>query len=156
MSELLSSPERNASLRATHNSVLLDYSRQRVTPNTMSLLSSLAKEASLNSKIQDFYQGSLINNTEKRAVLHHALRAPKTSKFTVGSSTKNVVDDVHEVLDKIYSFSRSIRDGSIKGVTGEKLTSVVSIGIGGSYLGPEFVYEALKCDEASSKAAQGI
>lgn len=97
--------------------------------------------------------GKHINVTEDRAVMHMALRAPEGMSMTVDGA--DVIPDVHKVLHQIRDFSNKVRDGSWKGVTGKPLTDVVSIGIGGSYLGPEFVYEALRKDEAGSAAADG-
>ena len=99
------------------------------------------------------FSGEKINVTENRAVLHVALRAAKGDKYKVDG--KDVVPEVHEVLDKIKDFTDAIRSGERKGATGKRLTDVVAIGIGGSYLGPEFVYEALRMDPKAKTAAEG-
>lgn len=97
--------------------------------------------------------GMKLNVTENRAVLHTALREPKEATVFVDGA--NVVPEVHKVLDKIHTFSDKVRNGEWVGSTGKKLTQLISIGIGGSYLGPEFVYEALRTDSDASKSAQG-
>ena len=122
--------------------IYLDYSRQQVTEKTMGLLFQLAKSQKLSEKIQDMANGVHLNSTEDRAVMHMALRAPASAKFEVDG--ENVVPKVHSVLERIESFANKIRNGTLLGVTGKPLTDVVSIGIGGSYLGPEFLAEALK------------
>ncbi len=100
------------------------------------------------------FSGKLINQTEGRAVLHTALRVPKgTPPILVGDT--NVVPEVHAVLDRIFDFARKIRSGESAGITGKPISNVVSIGIGGSYLGPEFVFEALKTDPAAAVEAKG-
>lgn len=98
-------------------------------------------------------KGEKLNITENRAVLHVALRAPENEVINVDG--KNVVPEVHQVLHKIEDFSKKVRDGEWKGVTGKKLTQLISIGIGGSYLGPEFVYESLRTDKDAAKEADG-
>lgn len=121
--------------------ILLDYSRQRVTTKTMELLFALAEKVGLRSKIEAMFSGENINMTEDRAVLHVALRAPRDAQVIVDG--KNVVPEVHEVLDKIKDFTEKVRSGEWKGATGKPLKDVVAIGIGGSYLGPEFIDVAL-------------
>ncbi len=98
-------------------------------------------------------KGDKLNTTEGRSVLHTALRAPKSSSLVVDGV--DVVKDVHAVLDNIEDFSNQVREGKRRGVTGKVLKNIISIGIGGSYLGPEFVYEALRCDATASAAAAG-
>lgn len=105
-------------------------------------LFALAEATGLKEKLAAMAAGEHINVTEDRAVMHVALRAKPDATFTVDG--KNVVPDVHAVLDRIRDFSDRVRSGAWKGVTGKPLTDIVSIGIGGSYLGPEFVFEALK------------
>jgi glucose-6-phosphate isomerase len=135
------------------HSMYLDYSRQQVTDETMGLLFKLAKSQNLTQKIQDMANGVHLNSTEDRAVMHMALRAPAGATFEVDG--ENVVPKVQSVLDRIESFANKVRGGQLLGVTGKPLTDVVSIGIGGSYLGPEFLAEALKTDSVASKASAG-
>lgn len=154
--ELLADAGRCASLVAEHDGIVLDYTRQKVTLETMKMLYQLADAAKLDEKIAAMAQGQHINKTEDRAVMHLALRAPKSASFIVDG--KDVVPDVHQVLDRIYAFADGIRSGNNPehlGATGKKLTNVISIGIGGSYLGPEFVFEALKTDPHGHSQAKG-
>jgi glucose-6-phosphate isomerase len=120
----------------------MDYSRHRITDETMRLLVALARESGLEERIQAMFSGEKINLTEKRAVLHTALRAPMDSKILVDGH--DVVPDVHEVLDKMADFTVRVRDGKWKGFTGKPIRNVINIGIGGSNLGPVMAYEALK------------
>ena len=122
--------------------LFLDYSKNRITDTTLKLLLQLAQECELRSKIDAMFSGEKINVTENRAVLHVALRAPKDAMIKVDG--KNVVPDVHAVLDKMAAFSNRIRSGEWKGHTGKRIRNVVNIGIGGSDLGPVMAYEALK------------
>ena len=151
--DLMKDADRCSKLTVTHGDITMDFSRENVTTETIDLLCGLAKEAKLEEKIAAMGAGAKINVTEGRAVGHMALRAPKDATFNVDG--KNVVPDVHAVLTKIKAFADKVRSGEWLGATGKKLTSVVSIGIGGSYLGPEFVFEALRTDETASAAAQG-
>ena len=122
--------------------LFLDYSKNRITDETMALLLRLADESHLRDRIDAMFRGDKINITEKRAVLHIALRAPKTETILVDG--KDVVPEVHAVLDQMASFSTRIRSGAWKGHTGKPIRNVVNIGIGGSDLGPVMAYEALK------------
>jgi glucose-6-phosphate isomerase len=122
--------------------LFLDYSKNRITNETVTLLLKLADEAGLRSRITAMFSGEKINVTENRAVLHIALRAPKRARILVEG--KNVVPDVHVVLDKMEGFSKRVRSGAWKGHTGKPIKNVVNIGIGGSDLGPVMAYEALK------------
>ena len=122
--------------------IYLDYSKNRITEKTMKLLVELAKESGLRARIDAMFRGDKINITENRAVLHVALRAPKTETIMVDG--KNVVPEVHAVLDKMSGFCNRIRSGEWKGHTGKRIKNVVNIGIGGSDLGPVMAYEALK------------
>lgn len=151
--DLLMDAERCASMVASHDGFMLDYSRQRLTKETVSALFDLAKRVGLRTKIASMLSGEKINSTEGRAVLHVALRAPKTASISVDGT--DVVPAVHEVLDKIKVFSERVRSGAWLGATGKPLTDVVAIGIGGSYLGPEFVFEALRMDSKAGAAASG-
>jgi glucose-6-phosphate isomerase len=156
--ELLKDESRNKKLclsfgRDAAHKILLDYSRQSVTLETMEKLFRLAKVCNLKEKIQALADGEKINTTENRPVLHMALRAKKGSSFYVDG--KNVMTNVHNVLDRIAIFAENVRCGKWLGASGKRLTNVVSIGIGGSYLGPEFLAEALKTDKSARLAASG-
>jgi glucose-6-phosphate isomerase len=122
--------------------LFLDYSKNRITNETIQLLLKLAAESGLKSRIKAMFSGQKINITENRAVLHIALRAPRGAKIFVDG--KNVVPEVHAVLDKMSAFSNRIRGGAWKGFTGKRIKNIVNIGIGGSDLGPVMAYEALK------------
>jgi glucose-6-phosphate isomerase len=120
----------------------LDYSKNRITDETLQLLLQLADESALRGRIEAMFHGDRINITENRAVLHVALRAPKGSSIIVDG--ENVVPEVHAVLDKMADFSNRVRSGAWKGYTGKRIRNVINIGIGGSDLGPVMAYEALK------------
>jgi len=120
----------------------LDYSKNRVTDETLKLLLQLAEDSGLPARIDAMFRGEKINVTEKRAVLHVALRAPKGASIVVDG--EDVVPKVHAVLDKMADFSDRVRSGAWKGHTGKRIRNVVNIGIGGSDLGPVMAYEALK------------
>ncbi|HEV3383479.1 MAG TPA: glucose-6-phosphate isomerase, partial [Gemmata sp.] len=120
----------------------LDYSKNRVTDETLRLLFQLAEESGLRARINTMFSGEKINITENRAVLHIALRAPKGTKILVDG--KDVVPEVHSVLDKMADFSNRVRSGEWKGYTGKRIRNVINIGIGGSDLGPVMAYEALR------------
>src|SRR5579883_1469628 len=122
--------------------LFLDYSKNRVTEDTLGLLVRLAEESGLRQRIDAMFRGDKINITENRAVLHVALRAPKESMILVDGV--NVVPEVHAVLDKMASFSDRIRSGEWKGHTGKAIRNIINIGIGGSDLGPVMAYEALR------------
>jgi len=119
-----------------------DYSKNRVTDETIELLLQLAGQSDLRGRIDAMFRGDKINITEQRAVLHVALRAPRGASILVDG--KNVVPDVHAVLDKMADFSNRVRSGAWKGHTGKKIRNIINIGIGGSDLGPVMAYEALK------------
>lgn len=121
---------------------LVDYSKNRITADTFSLLLDLAEEVKLKEAMASYFGGELINQTEGRAVLHTALRAKKNDKVYVDG--ENIVSEVYEVKEKIKSFSETVISGNKKGFTGKAFTDVVNIGIGGSDLGPAMVTEALK------------
>jgi len=122
--------------------IYLDYSKNRVTDETLKLLLQLAEESGLQARIDAMFRGEKINITEKRAVLHVALRAPRGTSIVVDG--ENVVPAVHAVLDKMTDFSNRVRSGAWKGHTGERIRNVINVGIGGSDLGPVMAYEALK------------
>ena len=135
-------PERASRFTMQWNDFYVDYSKNRITQETMDLLLSLAEEVQLKDAIQKYLSGDLINETEQRAVLHTALRSAKDAEITVDGI--NVMPEVLEVKQKIKTFSDSIISGEKKGYTGKAFTDVVNIGIGGSDLGPAMVTEALK------------
>jgi glucose-6-phosphate isomerase len=123
-------------------SVYLDYSKNRITDETLRLLLQLAQESELRDRIDAMFRGDNINVSENRAVLHIALRAPRGA--TILHEGRNVVPDVHDVLDRMADFSKRVRRGDWKGQTGKRIRNVINIGIGGSDLGPVMAYEALK------------
>jgi len=133
---------RGERLAAEAAGIYLDYSKNRITDETIQLLIRLAEESGLRQRIDAMFHGEKINRTENRAVLHVALRAPRGTSIVVDGS--NVVPGVHEVLDRMADFSRRVRGGAWKGHTGKRIRNVVNIGIGGSDLGPVMAYEALK------------
>jgi glucose-6-phosphate isomerase len=135
-------PKRGERLTAEGAGLFLDYSKNRINEKTLKLLLKLATESGLKGKTEAMFTGEKINITENRAVLHVALRAPKDAVINVDG--KNVVPEVHAVLDKMASFCDRVRSGEWKGHTGKPIRNVVNIGIGGSDLGPVMAYEALK------------
>ena len=135
-------PGRGERMTAEAVGLYLDYSKNRLTDETLKLLVQLAGESGLRARIDAMFRGEKINLTEKRAVLHVALRAPKGAVIVVDG--ENVVPQVHAVLDKMANFSESVRSGAWLGHTGKRIRNVINIGIGGSDLGPVMAYEALK------------
>ncbi len=135
-------PERGERMTAEAVGIHLDYSKNRITGETMTLLLRLAEESGLRERIDAMFRGEKINITEKRAVLHVALRAPKGASIVVDGL--NVVPQVHAVLDKMADFSNRVRSGAWMGHTGRRIRHVINIGIGGSDLGPVMACEALK------------
>jgi glucose-6-phosphate isomerase len=135
-------PKRGERLTAEAVGVYLDYSKNRITAETLTLLFQLAEECALRERIDAMFRGDTINATEGRAVLHVALRAPREASFVVGG--QNVVPQVHAVLDRMADFCTRIRSGAWKGHTGKHIRNVVNVGIGGSDLGPVMAYEALR------------
>ena len=133
---------RGEKLVAEGAGLFVDYSKNRVTETTLKLLRQLAEECDVRGRIDAMFRGEKINTTEKRAVLHVALRAPKNATILVDG--KNVVPAVHDVLDKMATFSNRIRSGEWVGHTGKRIRNIVNIGIGGSDLGPVMAYEALR------------
>jgi glucose-6-phosphate isomerase len=132
---------RGEKLTAEGAGLFLDYSKNRVTETTLKLLQQLVAECDLRGRIDAMFRGDKINITEKRAVLHTALRAPKTATILVDG--KNVVPAVHDVLGKMAAFSNRVRSGEWVGHTGKRIRNIINIGIGGSDLGPVMAYEAL-------------
>jgi glucose-6-phosphate isomerase len=135
-------PARGERLTAEAAGIYLDYSKNRITDETLKLLVQLAEERGLRAQIDAMFRGEKINVTENRAVLHVALRAPKGASIVVDG--ENVVPQVHAVLDKMAIFADRIRSGAWKGHSGKRIRNVVNIGIGGSDLGPVMAYEALR------------
>jgi glucose-6-phosphate isomerase len=135
-------PKRGERLTAEAVGLSLDYSKNRITDETLFLLLQLAEECGLRARIDAMFRGEKINITEKRAVLHVALRTPRGTSIVVDG--ENVVPQVHAVLDKMADFSNRVRSGAWKGHTGKRIRNVINIGIGGSDLGPVMAYEALK------------
>ena len=135
-------PGRGERLTVEAVGIFLDYSKNRVTDETLGLLGRLAEEAELRGRIDAMFRGDKINVTENRAALHVALRAPRGSSIVVDG--ENVVPHVHAVLDKMSDFSNRVRSGAFTGHTGKRLKNVVNVGIGGSDLGPVMAYEALR------------
>jgi glucose-6-phosphate isomerase len=134
--------QRGERLTAEAVGLYLDYSKNRITEETVRLLAKLAEECGLRERIDAMFRGDKINITENRAVLHVALRAPRGTSIVVDG--ENVVPHVHTVLDKMADFSNRIRSGEWKGHTGKRIRNVINIGIGGSDLGPVMAYEALR------------
>ena len=135
-------PERAEKFTVQAVGISFDYSKNRITEKTLRLLLELAEESGLRERIDAMFRGDKINITENRAVLHVALRAPKDATIVVDG--KNVVPEVHAVLDKMSNFSNRVRSGSWTGHTGKRIRNVINVGIGGSDLGPVMAYEALK------------
>ena len=135
-------PGRGERMTTEAAGVYLDYSKNRINDKTLKLLIELAEQSGLRARIDAMFRGEKINATENRAVLHVALRAPKCASIIVDG--KNVVPEVHAVLDKMAAFANRIRSGQWKGHSGKLIRNIVNIGIGGSDLGPVMAYEALK------------
>jgi len=135
-------PKRGERLTLEAAGIYLDYSKNRVTDETLSLLLRLAEESGLRERIDAMFRGDKINLTEKRAVLHVALRAPKGTSIRVDG--EDVVPQVHAVLDRMSTFADRVRSGAWKGHTGKRIRNVINVGIGGSDLGPVMAYEALR------------
>jgi glucose-6-phosphate isomerase len=135
-------PARGTRLVAEAEGIYFDYSKHRITDETVRLLLDLAAQSGLRDRIEAMFTGEKINITERRAVLHTALRAPKGAVIKVDG--ENVVPGVHEVLDRMADFSNRVRSGAWKGFTGKRIRNVINIGIGGSDLGPVMAYEALR------------
>ncbi len=135
-------PTRGERMAVDAVGLYFDYSKNRVTDETLRLLLKLANGAGLKERIEAMFRGEKINITENRAVLHVALRAPRDASISVDG--KNVVPEVHAVLDRMADFSDRVRSGTWQGHTGKRIRNVINIGIGGSDLGPVMAYEALK------------
>ena len=135
-------PKRADRFKLQAAGLFLDYSKNRISEKTIKLLLQLAEQSQLRERIDAMFRGEKINSTENRAVLHVALRAPTGTSIVVDG--KDVVPEVHAVLDKMAAFSDRVRNGEWKGHTGKRIRNIVNIGIGGSDLGPVMAYEALK------------
>jgi glucose-6-phosphate isomerase len=135
-------PQRGSRMSIEALGLFLDYSKNRITDETLELLLRLAEESGLRGRIDAMFRGEKINITENRSVLHVALRAPRDASIVVDG--ENVVPKVHAVLDRMAKFARRVRNGEWKGHTGKRIRNVVNVGIGGSDLGPVMAYEALK------------
>ena len=135
-------PARGKEMTVDALGLFFDYSKNRITGETLKLLIKLAQESGLQSRIDAMFRGDKINITEGRSVLHVALRAPRGASIVVDG--KNVVPEVHAVLDSMAAFCNRVRSGAWKGHTGKRIRNVINIGIGGSDLGPVMAYEALK------------
>jgi glucose-6-phosphate isomerase len=141
-------PERAETFRAEGAGLFLDYSKNRITGETVRLLLELARERGVAERREAMFRGDEINVTERRAVLHVALRAPAGARIEVDG--RDVVPDVHAVLARMAEFAARVRDGTWTGHTGKKIRNVVNVGIGGSYLGPEMAYRALRAFAGAS------
>ncbi len=150
--DLLKDDKRNSELKIITDSLYFDFSHEKIDLNTIENFISLAEEIGLKQKFLNMFNGEKINVTENRRVLHTALRADKSSELNLDG--QNTIKEVYSVLENIKNFSEDIRNGKKLGSTGEKLTNVIAIGIGGSYLSTEFVYNALRnhpeCEKNSS------
>ena len=135
-------PDRATALTATGADLVLDYSKHRITRDTLPLLAALGRAAGLPERTAAMFAGEHINTSEDRAVLHTALRAPRASALAVDG--QDIATDVHAVLDRMGAFTDAVRSGEWTGHTGERIRAVVNIGIGGSDLGPVMAYEALR------------
>src|ERR1700680_4657604 len=135
-------PRRGEQFTLEAAGIYLDYSKNRLTSDTLKLLLDLAESSNVRERINAMFDGEKINITEDRAVLHVALRAPRDAVINVDG--ENVVPEVHAVLDKMTDFANRVRSGEWKGYTGKRIRSIVNIGIGGSDLGPHMAYEGVK------------
>ena len=147
--DLLADEQRAADMQIEDDGILLDYSRQRMTTETVQLLLELAKATNLQAKIRAMASGQEINYTEGRPVLHMALRARRGQKLEVGGV--DVVEQVNDVRDAVDAFAERVRSGEHRGATGKRLKNIIVVGIGGSSLGPAFLYEALKATPLYSR-----
>jgi len=151
--DLLRDEERSDQMCLEHNGLYADFARQRLTSETLAKLYALADEADVQGKVRAMFRGDHLNATEDRAVLHVATRARREQEIVVDG--RNMVDDVWEVLDRIKLFTETVRSGEWRGATGREIKNVVAIGIGGSFLGPLFVHNALRTDGQAAPNAEG-
>ncbi|CAK51434.1 glucose-6-phosphate isomerase [Eimeria tenella] len=140
--ELIKDDERNQRMYREFGGACMDFSRQLLDKNGLDALMKLAEERQVEAKVKAMFQGDKINSTEQRRVLHVALRAPKENKILLEGN--NIIEEVHSVLRRIKDFSNKIRSGELRGATGAVLKNLICVGIGGSYLGTEFVVESLR------------
>jgi len=152
--ELLKDESRCGMLQKEFDGVHIDFSRQLIKSDELTSMIELAKTMNVEEKIKKMYDGVKINETEGRAVLHTATRAFREDKFVTDG--KDIVPDVYEVLDRIDAFAEKVRSGEWKGCTGKTLTNILVVGIGGSALGTEFVYEAIRTHPDATKASEGL
>jgi len=152
--DLLKDEKRNNELKLITETIYFDYSHEKIDLKTLENLFNLADELNIKQKFMNMFSGEKINVTENRRVLHTALRAPKTDSLNLDGV--DAIKDVHKVLENIKIFSEDIRSGKKLGYTGEKLTNIIAIGIGGSYLSTEFVYNALRNDPECEKNSQNF
>ena len=152
--ELLKDKVRCDTMVAEHDGVYVDYSRQQATSETMQLLLELAAKQDLKGRIDAMVSGEKINFTEDRAVLHTALRTSRDHPPVIVDGV-DVIQEVHQVLDQIKAFTDGVRSGEILGYTRKRIRNIVSVGIGGSYLGPEFLHEVLKTEPEGINSALG-
>jgi glucose-6-phosphate isomerase len=152
--ELLKDSERNNTLSIIYDNILFDYSHEKIDTETLELLVKLAEERKIKEKFQAMFSGEKINSTEGRRVLHRALRMEKEESLMIDGV--DVVKDVHEVLDRVKEFSEKVRGSTKTGYTGKKLKTFISIGIGGSYLGGDFIYNSLKTHPVYEKNSEGM
>eukprot|EP00929_Paragymnodinium_shiwhaense_P103575 TRINITY_DN6718_c0_g1_i2.p2 TRINITY_DN6718_c0_g1~~TRINITY_DN6718_c0_g1_i2.p2 ORF type:complete len:566 (-),score=173.93 TRINITY_DN6718_c0_g1_i2:364-2013(-) len=151
---LLQDGARNDSMMVAGCGMTLDYAREKVDASTMQMLFSIAEKGGVGAKAKEMFEGKMINETEERSVLHVALRAARDAEIK-DKDGHNVVPDVWKVVDAMSAFAEKVRSGAWTGHTGKPLKDVLCIGIGGSYLGVEFVFEALKTDPEAAAAAKG-
>ena len=154
MRELLHDDSRNSQMKIQTETIVFDYSHQKITLETLQHLSSLANETHIKTQFDNMFKGDITNTCEQRSVLHTALRMLKDEQLIVNGV--DVVKNVHDVLEKIRTYSTQIRNGDIKGFSGKRLTKIIAIGIGGSYLGTNFVYNALKSHSAYKALSKGF
>eukprot|EP00871_Galdieria_phlegrea_P001901 jgi/Galph1/2711/GphlegSOOS_G1411.1 len=151
--DLLSEKDRQQYCVVEKDGLILDFSRQKINAEVLKDLLKFAEQQKLVEKIQAMFAGKQVNPTEKRAALHVALRADRQQIIKVGD--QNVVEEVYQVLEKIEQFVSRVRSGAFRGYSNKPLRNFISIGIGGSYLGPEFVFEALRWDPEARKHTSG-
>ncbi len=153
--DLIQDEARNQKMTIELANLMMDYTHESMDVHTLELFRDLAKEAGLFEKVDAMFQGKPINKSEKRAVLHTVLRMSKDKKGPVING-EDTVAEVHKVLDKVFAFASKVREGKVVGFTGKPLINFVVIGIGGSYLSVEFVYEAIRYHEECKKAGKGF
>ncbi|KAH8740287.1 glucose-6-phosphate isomerase [Cryptosporidium ryanae] len=152
--DLLKNEVRNSCLYVNYNGIMMDFTRQHLDEEGFKLLIQLATESDLMNKIKQQIKGEIMNTTENRSVLHTALRSKSTIPIILNSG-QSVLSDINEVNRRIFKFANAIRKGEILGSTGKILKDIICIGIGGSYLGPEFLYEALRTTSEGSESSSG-